>query len=156
MCNSNVSANTCICSRMLTDHIFTQESDGDPSLIIALCNEATLGNIMRTNHCLIPPLRGPPVPLPHTTAIKTWMRNLVFANAAAPARMLEPDVSPNPPMVYHGYIMTCTYMYMHEMLTCTLPYTKIVYFSTVGRFSEPYSVPAQQTIYMYQHDSQSC
>ena len=85
---------------MLTDHIFTQESDGDPSLIIALSNEATLGNIMRTNHCLIPPLRGPPVPLPHTTATKTWMRNLVFANVAAPAAFLEPEVSANPPMVY--------------------------------------------------------
>ena len=99
---------------MLIDHIFTQESDGDPSLIIALSNEATLGNVMQANYCLIPPLQGPPVPLPHTTATKTWMRSLVFAHAAVPAAFLEPEVSANPPMVYYSYIMTCTYMYMHR------------------------------------------
>ena len=35
---------------MLTDHFFTQESDGDPSIIIVINNEATSGNVIGTNH----------------------------------------------------------------------------------------------------------
>ena len=100
----------------------TQEMETDPALVIALSDEAELGNVMATAHCLIQPLQGPPVPNANTQATKLWLRNVVFANAAARARDLEPAVAPNPPMVCHSYIMTCSCM--HAMLPFPVLHTE--------------------------------
>ena len=104
-------------------YFFTQKVETDPELVIALNDEAELGNVMGTAHCLVQPLQGPSVPHPNTQATKLWLRTIVFANTAAPARELEPSVPANPPMVCHSYIMTCTCM--HAMLPFPVLYTEI-------------------------------
>ena len=84
------------------------EFEADPSIIVVLTDEATLGQILAlpVPHNIIPRLGGGGGPHPNTAAVKLWFRNLVAVHCRTVAADLKPQLTANRPfaenvMLFH-------------------------------------------------------
>ena len=85
-----------------------QELQNDPSILVALSDEAILARVVQDQHSIIPPLPGPPVPLQFTKAVKSWFSALVEKHLKASYDELVPKLKTgNPPLVSDPYVNFC-------------------------------------------------
>ena len=75
------------------------ELEDDPSMVVILTGEATLGQILAlpAPYNIIPPPGGGG-PQPNTAAVKLWFRGLVATHCRTVATDLEPALTANPPL----------------------------------------------------------